>query len=240
MTEIVESHKDDLAAVIMEPVMGNIGPILPHKGYLSEVRKLTQENDIVLIFDEVITGFRLSMGGAQEYYGITPDMTTLGKVIGGGLPIGVFGGKREIMEMVSPSGDIYQAGTFSGSPSVMAAGLAVIEQLEKENIHKKLNSRGDELRSGLRDIVDDTGLDYSVSGIASMFKIFFGDSPANYQDSLKCDKSEYVQFFRRMLENGIFLPPSQFETNFLSTAHTDSDIEKTIRAYESNLKGSLE
>ncbi|TGC10591.1 glutamate-1-semialdehyde 2,1-aminomutase [Methanolobus halotolerans] len=236
LTSFIEKYNDDLAAFILEPVMGNIGPVLPEGDYLREVRKVTEENDVVLIFDEVITGFRLAMGGAQEYYGVTPDMTTLGKIVGGGLPIGIFGGKKEIMEMVSPSGSVYQAGTFSGSPTSVAAGLAVLDVLEKEDVHKKLSAAGDDLRSGLSDIVADLGLDYTVSGLSSMFKIFFGDRPLDYQDVLKCDKEGYIKFFFRMLDSGIFLPPSQFETNFLSAAHTGDDLEKILSAYEANLK----
>jgi glutamate-1-semialdehyde 2,1-aminomutase len=222
----------DIAAVIMEPVMGNVGPVLPEEGYLQEVRKLTEENDVLLIFDEVITGFRLAPGGAQEYYGVTPDMTTLGKIIGGGLPIGVFGGKQEIIEMIAPSGPVYQAGTFSGHPLSVAAAHAVLDILQKEDVHSRLNATGDRLRAGLADIVADKRPGYSVSGIASMFKVFFGNRPRNYQDVLKCDKEGYFRFFHRMLDAGIFLPPSQFETNFLSLAHTEEDLEKTLEAYE--------
>ncbi len=236
LTDMIEKYSDDLAAFILEPVMGNIGPVLPEEGYLKEVRKVTEENDVVLIFDEVITGFRLAMGGAQEYYGVTPDMTTLGKIVGGGMPIGVFGGKKEIIEMVAPSGSVYQAGTFSGSPTSVAAGLAVLDVLEKENVHKKLGETGDKVRSALTDTVADLNLDYTVSGISSMFKIFFGDKPLDYQDVLKCDKEGYVKFFYKMLDSGIFIPPSQFETNFLSTAHTEEDIEKVLEAYRINLK----
>ncbi|WP_445474667.1 glutamate-1-semialdehyde 2,1-aminomutase [Methanococcoides methylutens] len=236
MTEVIESNQDDMAAVIMEPVLGNIGPILPQGDYLKEVRKVTEENDVVLIFDEVITGFRLAMGGAQEYFGVTPDMTTLGKIVGGGLPIGVFGGKREIIDMISPSGPVYQAGTFSGSPASVAAGIATLGVLEKEKVHEKLAATGDMMRSNLSDIISDKGLDYNVGGIGSMFKVFFGDMPLNYQDVLKCDKEGYLQFFHNMLDSGVFLPPSQFETNFLSIAHTEVDIEKTLDAYAANLK----
>ncbi|MDD2614994.1 MAG: glutamate-1-semialdehyde 2,1-aminomutase [Methanosarcina sp.] len=235
MSELVEKNRDELAAVIIEPVLGNIGPITPLPGYLEELRKLTQENDVLLIFDEVITGFRLAMGGAQEYFGVVPDMTTLGKIVGGGLPIGVFGGRREIMEMISPSGAVYQAGTFSGSPCSIAAGIAVLDYLEQEKIHEKVNSKGDYIRAMLSEIVEDEGLDYSVCGIASMFKIFFGAEPHNYQEALKCDKEGYLAFFHRMLASGIFLPPSQFETNFVSSAHSEEDIEKTLNAYTENL-----
>lgn len=236
LTEVMKEYSKDIAAFILEPVMGNVGPILPDDGYLQEVRKITEENDVVLIFDEVITGFRMAMGGAQEYYGVTPDMTTLGKIIGGGMPIGVFGGKREIMEMVAPSGGVYQAGTFSGSPTSVAAGLTVLDVLETENVHKKLNATGDKLRANITDVVEDLGLNYNVCGVSSMFKVFFGDKPRNYQEVLRCDKEGYLKFFFRMLENGIFLPPSQFETNFLCTEHSEQDLDKLLTAYEVNLK----
>lgn len=236
LTEVMEKYGKDIAAFILEPVMGNVGPILPDDGYLREVRKITEENDVVLIFDEVITGFRMAMGGAQEYYGVTPDMTTLGKIIGGGMPIGVFGGKREIMEMVAPSGGVYQAGTYSGSPTSVAAGITVLDILEKENVHKKLNATGNELRAAITDIVEDLGLNYNVGGASSMFKVFFGNRPRNYQEVLRCDKEGYMRFFFRMLESGIFLPPSQFETNFLCTAHSKEDQDRLLAAYEANLK----
>ncbi len=236
MTEAIKTHKEDVAAVIIEPVLGNIGPILPKKGYLRDVRSVTKENDIVLIFDEVITGFRLAMGGAQEYYGITPDMTTLGKILGGGFHIGVIGGKREIMGNISPAGAVYQAGTFNGSPVSMAAGLAVINTLKKEKVHEKVNKAGESMRRALSDVISDMGLDYSVSGVSSMFKVFFGDMPYDYQDALKCDKEKFNIFFRKMLSDGIFLPPSQYETNFLSLAHSKDDIDKTVQAYQRNLK----
>ncbi len=236
MTEAIEAYREDLAAVIIEPVLGNIGPILPKEGYLEEVRAVTEENDVVLIFDEVITGFRLAMGGAQEYYGVTPDMTTLGKILGGGFHIGVIGGKREIMENISPAGAVYQAGTFNGSPVSMAAGLSVIDTLKREKVHQKVNKNGDSLRSALSDVIADLGLEYSVSGVGSMFKVFFGDMPYNYQDALKCDKEKFNIFFKKMLSSGIFLPPSQYETNFLSLAHSREDMDKTIEAYQRNLK----
>jgi glutamate-1-semialdehyde 2,1-aminomutase len=235
MDGLIEKNKDDMAAVIIEPMLGNVGPVLPMTGYLKELRKLTLENDVLLIFDEVITGFRLAMGGAQEYFGVIPDITTMGKIVGGGLPIGVFGGRREIMEMISPSGAIYQAGTFSGSPCSMAAGITMLDYLKQENIHEKLNSTGNYLRDSLSKIVEDLGLDYNVCGIASMFKIFFGEEPRNYQEVLKCDQEGYLAFFHRMLESGIFLPPSQFETNFISAAHSKEDIENTLEVYAENL-----
>ncbi|MGC9516053.1 aminotransferase class III-fold pyridoxal phosphate-dependent enzyme, partial [Methanocrinis sp.] len=226
----------DVAAVIMEPVLGNIGPILPEKGYLEGVRRITEDHDVLLIFDEVITGFRLGLGGAQTFYGVVPDMTTLGKIIGGGFPIGIVGGRQELMEMVAPSGGIYQAGTFNGSPTSLAAGMATLDVLEKERVLERLNSRGDELRRSLSEIVEDLGLGYSVVGIASIFKIFFGDAPRNYGEALNCDKAGYLEFTRRMLKSGVFLPPSQFETNFLSAAHSDDVINQTLEAYTSNLR----
>lgn len=232
MTQLIEKNKCDLAALIMEPVMGNAGPIPPDGNYLQEIRKLTEENEVLLIFDEVITGFRLAMGGASEYFGVNPDLATLGKVAGGGLPIGIFGGKKEIMEMVSPSGPVYQAGTFSGSPCSLAAGIATLEILEKENVHEKLNAKGDKLRTALSEIVEDKKPGYSVSGIGSMFKVFFGKKPLNYRDALACDLKEYTNFFHRMLKLGVFLPPSQLETNFISSAHSNEDIGNILEAYK--------
>ncbi|WNY27438.1 glutamate-1-semialdehyde 2,1-aminomutase [Methanolapillus ohkumae] len=235
MAKIIEKNKNDLAAVIIEPVLGNIGPVLPEKNYLKELRALTAENDCLLIFDEVITGFRLAPGGAQEYYQIKPDLTTLGKIAGGGMPVGVFGGRKEILELISPSGPVYQAGTFSGSPCSMAAGIAVLDYMKQNRIWETLNKKGDAFRKSLSEIVADKKLNYYVSGIASLFVVFFGEKPTNYQEVLKCDAAGYMEFFKKMLDDGIFLPPSQFETNFISTAHTEEDYEKTIAAFEKNL-----
>ena len=232
----MEQFCGQIACLIMEPVLGNIGPILPEKGYLQEVRRLTEKNDILLIFDEVITGFRLSLGGAQELFGIKPDLTTLGKIIGGGFPIGVFGGRADLMDRVAPGGAIYQAGTFNGSPASLAAGLATLDVMEKENTLHKLNRMGAEMRSALKEIVEDLGLDYSVVGIASMFKIFFGPEPHDYAQALKCDRAGYLQLFRRMLNSGVFLTPSQYETDFISAAHTQDVIETTLEAFRSCLK----
>lgn len=236
MQEAFDAYEGEIAAVIMEPVMGNIGPVLPKEGYLQEVRRITRENDSLLIFDEVIMGFRLGMSGAQGYYDVTPDLTTLGKIAGGGFPIGIFGGRRDIMEMVAPNGKVYQAGTFSGNPVSVHAGLAMIEQLEEESVHAQLQETGDRIRAALADIIEDQGLPYSVGGIASMFKVFFGDRPHDYQSALECDKEAYMRFWHRMLDEGVFLPPSQYETNFLSTAHSPEDVEDTIEAYERCLR----
>jgi glutamate-1-semialdehyde 2,1-aminomutase len=177
------------------------------------------------------------LGGAQELYGIKPDLTTLGKIIGGGFPIGVFGGRRDLMENVAPSGGIYQAGTFNGSPISLASGMATLDVLEKEKVLEKLNATGHKMRKSLQEIVDDLRLSYSVVGIASMFKIFFGPEPHNYIQALKCDKIGYLAFFFRMLDSGIFLTPSQYETDFISAAHSEEVIENTLEAFRSCLKG---
>lgn len=232
----LDGFDGEVAAVIMEPVLGNIGPILPEEGYLEGVRRLTKGHSVILIFDEVITGFRLSLGGAQACYGVVPDMTTLGKIIGGGFPIGVVGGRRDLLETVAPSGGVYQAGTFNGSPVSLAAGMATLDVLEEGRVLERLNSVGETMRKALSDIVEDLGLSHSVVGIASIFKIFFGDAPKNYVEALKCDKAGYFAFFQRMLKSGVFLPPSQFETNFLSAAHSEEVINETLEAYKLNLR----
>jgi len=236
LESVLRSNPGQIACMILEPVLGNIGPVLPEKGYLEGVRHLTKEHDVLLIFDEVITGFRLSLGGAQELYGIKPDLTTLGKIIGGGFPVGIFGGRRDLMEQVAPSGGIYQAGTFNGSPVSLACGMATLDVMEKEKVLEKLSVTGKQMREGLQEIVDDLRLGYSVVGIASMFKLFFGEEPHNYAQALKCDKNGYLAFFRRMLDAGIFLTPSQYETDFISAAHSPEVIQTTLEAFSSCLK----
>lgn len=228
LSEILE--KNEVAALILEPVMGNSALILPEKDYLREVRRITQENDVLLIFDEVITGFRVSMGGAQEYYGVKPDLTTLGKIAGGGLPIGIFGGRREIMERVAPSGDVYQAGTFSGNPLSLTAGYATVKYLEENNVLESVNRRTENLVSGIKDVIEDKKAECEVGSIASMFCIYFGQTPRNYVEALQLSKERFMEFFWKMLENGVFLPPSQYETCFVSFAHSDEDVERTIEA----------
>ena len=227
LTELIENN-DDIAAFILEPVMGNVGPVLPKKGYLQEVRKITEENDILLICDEVICGYRLGIGGAQVKYGIKPDITTLGKVAGGGLPIGIFGGRREIMEMVAPAGPVYQAGTFSGNPLTLAAGKAAVGYLrENPEIYGKLEEN-------IRTIKESLPEKYRSKFVneGSMFKLFFRDTPPeNYIEAKESDTEAFSAFWKKMLKAGIFLPPAQFETNFISTAHSDADIEKIAGAY---------
>ncbi len=231
LAEVVEKNRDDLACVIMEPVMGNSSLIIPEEGYLKEVRKITAENDVLLIFDEVITGFRLALGGAQEFYEVEADLTTLGKIAGGGLPIGIFGGRREIMEHVAPSGNVYQAGTFSGNPLSLVAGYTTVKFMIENRVIDVVNKTTEELVRGLRDQIEDSNANVEVDSIASMFCVYFGRKPKNYAEALKLDKNKYMEFFWKMLENGVFLPPSQFETCFVSYAHTKEDVEKTIEAF---------
>ena len=236
LAEVVEKNRDELACVIMEPVMGNSSLIIPEDGYLKEVRKITNENDVLLIFDEVITGFRLALGGAQEFYGVEADLTTLGKIAGGGLPIGIFGGRREIMERISPSGDVYQAGTFSGNPLSLTAGYTTVKFIIENDVLRDVNRKTEELVKGLRDQVEDSNVNVNVDSIASMFCIYFGEKPRDYSDALKLDKVKYMEFFWKMLERGVFLPPSQFETCFMSYAHSVDDIEETIEVFGTCLR----
>lgn len=223
-------EKNDAACLIIEPVMGNIGPVVPKESYLSDVRKVTEENETLLIFDEVITGFRLCIGGAQCLYGVTPDLTTLGKIVGGGFPIGVFGGTGEIMECVAPLGGVFNAGTFSGHPVSLAAGLATLSVLN-EGGYRRVNGLGDLLRRMLVDLLEELDVHISVQGIGTMFQVFFTEKPVrNYQDALTCDTDLYKKFSAFMRDEGIFLAPSQYETNFISLAHSNEDLEYTIRA----------
>ncbi|HRS93242.1 MAG TPA: glutamate-1-semialdehyde 2,1-aminomutase [Methanolinea sp.] len=227
LEDLLSRHKD-VAAFIIEPVMGNIGPILPQDGYLRDVREITRANDVLLIFDEVICGYRVGIGGAQKRWGVVPDITTLGKIIGGGLPIGAFGGRREIMAMVAPAGPVYNAGTFSGNPLSLAAGIATVEWIHD---HPALYRDLGEKTRAIGEAVSDTGRGSFVC-LGSMFKFFFRNAePRNYREAKECDTGAFKQFWEKMLASGIFLPPSQFETNFLSVAHTDGDVETISTAY---------
>lgn len=231
LVSLVESGGDKIAAMILEPVMGNIGPVLPKKGYLQEVRKITAEHDILLIFDEVITGYRLGIGGAQKFYGITPDLTTLGKIIGGGLPLSAFGGKKEIMELIAPVGPVYQAGTFSGNPLSLAAGVAALKEIHaSREMYTALDKATDMIRDACQ------GKEGSFVKLGSMFKFFFRSAPPeNYAQAKESDTVKFRSFWEKMFSKKIFLPPSQFETNFLSKAHSGEDIEYLSSAYESCL-----
>lgn len=229
LSEVLEKNKD-VACVIMEPVMGNSALIIPEGDYLKEVRKITKENDVLLIFDEIITGFRLSLGGAQECYGVRADITTLGKIAGGGFPIGIYGGRKEIMSKISPSGDVYQAGTFSGNPMSLLAGYTTVKILERERVVEKTAEKTKKLCKGIQDVLSNKkGIEFAH--IASMFCVYFGKTPKNYSEALKLDKDAYMRFFWKMIENGVFFPPSQFETCFVSYAHNEEDVDKTIEVF---------
>ena len=240
--EIIEREGENIAAVIIEPVIGNAGVILPKEGYLQMIRKLTRDKGIVLIFDEVITGFRLALGGAQEYYRVIPDIATLGKVMGGGFPIAAFAGKKEIMEMVAPSGKVYQAGTFSGNPISVIAGLATLKTIQRlgENFYHKLDYKRKRICNAVREIAEDSNFPIQINDIASMFQIFFSkDEVYDYETAKKANKEMFMAYQRRLLENGVFIPPSQFETCFISSEHTDEDVRRTIEAIEDSLKYTL-
>jgi glutamate-1-semialdehyde 2,1-aminomutase len=226
--ESVLSSNRDVAAFIIEPVQGNVGPILPEENYLREVREITKAHDVVLIFDEVITGYRLGIGGAQVKYGVKPDLTTLGKIIGGGLPVGAFGGRREIMEWVAPQGPVYQAGTFSGNPLSLTAGIAMLQYLHDHvEIYRDLDEKTRAMEESLG-----SSASGSFVRLGSMFKYFFrSDPPKNYREVKECDTQAFGTFWKKMLDMKVFLPPSQFETNFLSAAHTDDDLATIVQAY---------
>ncbi|MBP1929613.1 glutamate-1-semialdehyde 2,1-aminomutase [Methanolinea mesophila] len=221
------SKNRDIAALIMEPVMGNIGPILPRPGYLADVREITRTHDVLLIFDEVITGYRLGIGGAQAMFGVEPDLTTLGKILGGGLPIGAFGGRKEIMSLIAPEGPVYQAGTFSGNPLSLAAGYGTLDWIHRNRgVYGVLEDRARRIGEAAE------GKKGSFVRIGSMFKHFFRDSPPeNYLQAKECDTGTFLRFWSAMRERGIFLPPSQFETNFLSIAHGDAETALIGEAY---------
>ncbi len=239
LVELIEKNREEIAALILEPVMGNASLIIPEDGYLKDVRKITEENDVLLIFDEVITGFRLSLGGAQEYYGIEPDITTLGKIAGGGFPIGIVGGKREIMENLSPSGKVYHAGTFSGNPISLVAGYTTVSILQEERPYRDLRDKTENLVKAVREFIEDIGGSVSMNFIESMFCLYFGDEPEDYASALKLDSQQFLNFYWKMLENGIFFPPSQYETCFMSTAHSNEDIERTAEVMAECLKELL-
>lgn len=229
--EVFARVGEQVAAVIVEPVAGNMGCVPPAPGFLEGLRAVTERHGAVLIFDEVMTGFRVAYGGAQERYGVTPDMTTLGKVIGGGLPVGAFGGRADIMERVAPAGPIYQAGTLSGNPLAMAAGVATLDVLRSGDSYEVLEARGARLEAGLGAAAEAAGVPARVQRVGAMLTTFFTDRPVTDFPSAKTSDTErYGAYFRGMLERGVYLAPSQFEAAFLSTAHTEADIERTIDA----------
>jgi glutamate-1-semialdehyde 2,1-aminomutase len=238
LEETFEKEGNEIAAVIVEPVIANSGLILPKRGYLDLLRKLTRDYGAVLIFDEIVTGFRVSLGGAQRYYDAKPDVTTLGKILGGGFPIAAFGGRREIMEKLSPLGGVYQAGTFSGNPVSVTAGYATIRYLiENENkVYPRLERYCEELAKALVDLSERHGLAVQVHRLASMFQVFFSPQPVDdYASARLSDVRRFRAYFMSLLESGVFAPPSQFETCFVSVAHSDEDLEATIEAFDKAL-----
>ncbi len=234
---LIESNQGEIAAIIVEPVAGNMGCVLPAPGFLEGLRQLCDFHKIVLIFDEVMSGFRLAKGGAQELLGVTPDLTTLGKIIGGGLPVGAYGGKGEIMDFVSPQGPVYQAGTLSGNPVAMAAGLSILNHLDQHpEIYIQLEETTTKICDGYRTILDELGLKYSINQIGSMFSLFFTDQKViDFESAKSCDTTLFGKYFRSMLENGVYLAPSQFETLFVSTAIREDEINKLIQATRKSL-----
>lgn len=224
-------NPDQIAGVILEPVVGNAGFIPPDAGFLEGLRVITQENGALLVFDEVMTGFRIAYGGAQEKFGVTPDLTTLGKVIGGGLPVGAYGGRQDIMSMVAPAGPMYQAGTLSGNPLAMTAGIKTLELLQRPGTYDQLERITKKLADGMLQIAKETGHAACGGAISAMFGFFFAPGPVhNYEDAKKSDLQKFARFHRGMLERGVYLAPSQFEAGFTSLAHTDADIDQTLEA----------
>ena len=234
---ILETHRGKLACVIVEPVAGNMGVVAPHGAFLERLRDLTRHYGIVLIFDEVITGFRLGYGGAQLRYGVIPDLTCLGKIIGGGLPVGAYGGPHHIMKLIAPEGPVYQAGTLSGNPLAVTAGIETLKLLKKPGVYRQLEERGRLLSEGLLEAARELGVGVTLNRVGSMMTLFFTPGPVtDYASAKKSDTLAFARFFRAMLEEGIYLPPSQFEAAFLSTAHTSADIAKTVRAARTAFK----
>lgn len=225
---------DEIAAVIVEPVAGNMNCIPPVPGFLEGLREICDEYDTVLVFDEVMTGFRVSLGGAQARYGVMPDLTTLGKIIGGGMPVGAFGGRRDIMEQIAPLGPVYQAGTLSGNPVAMSAGLTVLELITEPGFHEQLGRRATRLLSGLRERAGAAGIPLITSQAGAMWGMFFTDrkSVECLDQVMRCDRERFGHFFHAMLEEGIYLAPSAFEAGFISSAHSDADIDETLAAAE--------
>jgi len=238
---LVDKNKGEIAAIILEPVAGNMGCVLPKKDFLEGLRKICDQEGIVLIFDEVMSGFRLAKGGAQEHFGVTPDLTTLGKIIGGGMPVGAYGGKKEIMDYVSPAGPVYQAGTLSGNPIAMAAGLAMLTHLkENPSVYDNLNKIGEKVVGGFQNTLNKLGLNYTINHLGSMYTLFFTDKEVfDFESAKSSDTSLFGRYFQAMLHRGIYLAPSQYESLFLSTALTDEHINKIIDANESSLKEVL-
>ncbi len=230
--KIISENKNEIAAIIIEPIAGNMGVVKAEKSFLEELRQICDEEKIVLIFDEVMTGFRVAKGGAQEIYGIKPDLTTFGKIIGGGLPVGAYGGKAEIMSLVAPSGPVYQAGTLSGNTLAMSAGYSALSYIKvNPEIYQMLEVASKKLEEGIRRNLQEVGKNYTINRVGSMMTLFFTEKEVKfYDDAISSDTKLFANYFQEMLMRGIYLPPAQFEAFFVSTAHSDHDIEKTIKA----------
>ncbi len=224
---------NEIAAVIIEPVAGNMGVIPPNQGFLQSLREITTKHNSLLIFDEVITGFRLAKGGAQEYYDVMPDLTTMGKIIGGGLPVGAYGGRKEIMDKLAPEGPVYQAGTLSGNPLAMSAGIAMLKTLKNtEGVYDELDRKAAKLEAGFKKNIEETGTKATVNRVGSMMTFFFADSDkvSSFDEAMSCNTEKYAEYFKKSIDSGIYIAPSQFEAMFVSAAHTDEDIDKIIEA----------
>ena len=227
-----KSQPDQIAAIIVEPFPANCGLILPLPGYLESLRRICTENNAVLIFDEVMTGFRLGIGGVQELTNVIPDLTAMGKIIGGGLPVGAFGGKSEIMDQLAPLGPVYQAGTLSGNPLAMAAGIASLKMLRDDAPYKHLENTGQQLAKGLQDIAHDKGVPLQIPQIGSMYCLFFSEEKVNnFEQAISCNHMSFNSVFHKMIEYGVYLPPSSYETCFISTKHTDQEVTHTLEAF---------
>ena len=228
---LFEERGEEYAAVILEPVAGNMGCVPPEPGYLQGLRELTREYGTILIFDEVMTGFRLARGGAQERYGVVPDMTCLGKIIGGGLPVGAFGGRREIMERVAPVGPIYQAGTLSGNPLAMTAGLQTLKATGEPGFYERLEKKGEAWRQGMREAASGGGRPFTINRVGSMVSMFFAEGPVtDFSSAARSDTAAFKDFFWHMLSRGVYLAPSQYEAGFISAAHSEGDLDRTFEA----------
>jgi len=237
LADLFQQFPEEIGAVIVEPVAGNMGVVLPNEGFLNGLRNLTRENGALLIFDEVMTGFRVHIGGAQTLYDIQPDLTTLGKVIGGGLPVGAYGGRRDIMELIAPSGPVYQAGTLSGNPLAMTAGISTLNALKSPGVWERMETAVDELTAGIGDTARKAGIPVQQNKVGTMFATFFTETPVVDWNTAKTSDIEYFgRFFQTMLEEGIYIAPSQFEAGFMSIVHDEPTITATIRAAEKAMK----
>ena len=228
---LVAANPGSIACIIVEPVAGNMGTVPPGDGFLEGLRSICSEEGIVLIFDEVMSGFRVAYGGAQELYGVTPDLTTLGKIIGGGLPVGAFGGRKEIMALLSPAGGVYQAGTLSGNPLAMTAGIETLKLLQEEGFYRRLEEKSAFVAQGIAKAAKDAGFPLYSTRVGSMFCAFFSKEPVyDWNSAARCDTKAFASYFRAMLEEGVYLAPSQFETAFVSISHSEKDLERTVAA----------